>query len=82
MKVYLAICLDRHIDPVIEVFDTKQEAIQYAKDFVRDYACHAEQIQESKVNGWLYHCDYSSENDYVYVEEKTVNQLGFAREDK
>ncbi len=36
MKLYIAECYDRHIDPVIKVFDSLQAAVNYAKDFVHD----------------------------------------------
>jgi len=73
MKLYIAHCLDRHIDPVIRVFDTAQGAIDFAKKFVQKEARHPESISEETVRGWLYHASYSSEGDHVYVTETTLN---------
>lgn len=73
MKLFLAHCLDRHIDPVIRVFDTAEGAIAFAKKFIQEEARHPDQIEEEPVKGWLYHATYSSEGDHVYVTETTLN---------
>lgn len=73
MKLYIAHCLDRHIDPIIRVFDTAQAAIDFAKKFVQEGARHSGAISEEPVQGWLYHATYSCEGDRAYVTEATLN---------
>lgn len=73
MRLYVANCIDRHAEPVIRVYSTKEAAIDYCKRFVEQNASYSEYIQESGVDGWLYHCEYSTEHDYVYVEETTLD---------
>lgn len=75
MKIYIAECYDRHIDPVIEVFVSLEAAVEYSKAFVRDNARHPDDIEEQNVNFALYYCRYSCEGDRVLVEEKTLNGL-------
>lgn len=74
VKIYIAICEDRHIDSVVRVFDTPEKAISYAKSFVEDNARHPEDVEESKIDGWLYHCSFSDEGDHVRVEESDLNK--------
>jgi hypothetical protein len=73
MKLWIAHCIDRHIDPVIRVFDTPDAAIAFAKKFAQEEARGPESIEEEPVQGWLYHVNYSSEGDHVYVTETTLN---------
>ncbi len=73
MKLYIAECYDRHIDPVIRVFDSPEAAIKYAKNFVRENALHMENAKEGEVGWALYSCQYSCEGDYVQVTEGTLN---------
>lgn len=80
MPLYLAICHDRHIDSVVKVFDTPEKAITYAKQFVKDCARHPENINEYPVGGWLYHCEYSNEGDFVRVEEAELNKNEYETE--
>ena len=72
MKLYVAECYDRHIEPVIKVFDTKDAAISYAKDFVHDNARHKDSIEEEQFDWALYFCTYSTEGDHVLVKETTL----------
>jgi hypothetical protein len=73
MKLYIAQCYDRHIDPVIRVFDTPDAAISYAKKFVHDNARYTEDVKEINYNWALYYCEYSSEGDRVYVQDGKLN---------
>jgi len=67
MKIYLAICIDRHVDPHVKAFAVLERAKKYARGWVDENARHPESIEESDVGGWLYHCQYSEEGDYVFV---------------
>lgn len=73
MELFITVCNDRHTDLVIRVFDTAEKAINYAKKFVKEIARHQEEIDESEIDGWLYHCTYGCEDDYVCVEKATLN---------
>lgn len=72
-KIYIAECYDRHIDPVIRVFDNPAAAIEYAKSFAYENAAHKDTIKERVVDGVLFCCDFSVEGDYVLVREGTMN---------
>ena len=74
MKLYIAICQDRHEDTLVRVFDAPEKAIAYAKNFVSDRARVSKDIRESTCFGLLYQCTFSCEGDYVYVEESKLNQ--------
>lgn len=73
MKLYIAECYDRHIDPVIKVFDSPEAAILYVKAFVHDNARHKDSIEEEQVDWALYYCRYSNEGDHVLVKEGMLN---------
>lgn len=74
MKLYIAHCIDRHIDPVIRVFDTFDGALGFVKDWLQKETANTQrQIEEDEVDGWLYYASYSSEDDHVYVTETTLN---------
>jgi len=72
-KIYIACCQDRHTDADIQVFWSEENAVQYAKDFVKDDARFPDAIKEIETEGWLYHAQYSEEGDYVYVFESEMN---------
>ena len=71
-KIFIAVCEDRHTDPVIRVFTDEAKAISYAKEFVEQNARHPEDIEEEKTS-WIYACRYSEEGDYVHVEEGFID---------
>jgi hypothetical protein len=73
MKLYAAICSDRHIDTVVRVFDTPEKAIAYAKAFVKENCRYPEYIEEEQIDGCLYYSTYSTEEDFVMVEETWLN---------
>ncbi len=73
MKLYIAICIDRHIDEVVRVFSTPEKAIDYCKRFMKENANYPEEIREEPINGWLYNAIYSSEGDNVRVEESELD---------
>lgn len=72
--VYVAMICDRHTDPEPYVFTTAQAAIDYARVEAEANAHRPEYVEESAVDGWLYHATYSVEGDSVWVLEKTVDQ--------
>jgi len=70
MKIYIAICIDRHIDEDIKVFTKPEPAIKYAKNFVPDgYDLLERKLTEKmKQEGWIYLANYGVEGDHVRVE--------------
>lgn len=73
MKVYVAMICDRHADPEPYVFSTPEAAIEYARSEAHEYAHSAEDVEESAIDGWLYHATYSGEGDSVWVVEKELD---------
>lgn len=75
-KIYVSICCDRHIDEVVRVFDTKDKAIKFCKDFIPDgYDCeNVELIESMKREKWIYCARYGCEGDSVRVEERVINE--------
>ena len=75
MKVYVAVCLDHHQDPVIHVYGTAENANADAKAFAESnagaFGCPPEYFSEKVANG-LYSCHYC-EGDSAYVIEQEMN---------
>jgi hypothetical protein len=67
MKVYIAVCEDRHVDDEISVFATLCAAKQHANDFMDSYADQYDALEvtyhklDADGNGWV--CDYRTECD-------------------
>lgn len=72
MELFVAICIDHHIDEIIRVFSTADTAIKYCKEFVPNH--HDLEVQELNSDmirdGWIFYATYGSD-DSVRVE-KTV----------
>jgi guanylate kinase len=87
MKLYMAICKDRHSDSVVRVFDAPDKAIRYAKTFTHENTSNPEDIKEylnnaMKLLGWIYYAKYSSEGDNVRVEECELNYNDIYEDEK
>lgn len=76
MEIYIAICIDRHIDEDVKVFTEPEKAIEYAKEFVPErYEIREQELtEEMKQSSWIYLAHYGVEGDHVRVE---VGQLEF-----
>jgi hypothetical protein len=81
MKLYIAICEDRHLDTTARAFDTPEKAIAYAKAFVEEHCYHPEKIVENICDDCLYSCSYSVEDNFVYVEETWLNDEQTGKEE-
>jgi len=68
-KIYIAICIDRHIDETVRVFSTFEKA----KDFCMAFIPPNYEREEHTTDGWLYHATYGSEGDSVRVEEGFID---------
>lgn len=73
MNVYVALCCYRHSDPVVKVFDNGQNAIDYARRFASDRARNSKSMDEQPVEGFLYYCCWSDEDEYVSVKMVELN---------
>lgn len=76
LTVYVAMINDRHSDPEPYLFSTAAEAIDYARRCAQEYAYEPASIDETPVDGWLYHARYSEESDVVWVLAKAVDNPG------
>ena len=72
-KLYIAMCVDRHTDPILRIFDTPDGAIGYAKKFALEHCRDKENLEEEEIEGWIYYCQISEEGEYVRVEELILN---------
>lgn len=76
MDLFVAICLDHHIDEVVRVFSTPELAIAYCETFADAYSRYGYEVQELDddmiADGWLYFAMYGAENS-VRVEKTTLD---------
>ena len=71
MKIYNVIVEDRHTDAAVTSFRHREDAIEYAKDYID--AIEAVDIDDSYTpEGWEYFCTYSVEGDCVWVVGTTL----------
>ncbi len=77
MEIFLAICMDRHIDPYIRPFSTFEKAKECCDDFTED--AEELEIQEltdsMKKDNWLYYAEYSCEGDSVRIEKRILDEV-------
>ena len=76
MKIYIALCCDRHIDEKVKVFTKPELAIEYVKEFIGEDCDITEQelTKEMELVGWIYLANYGVEGDYVRVEEAYLDR--------
>ena len=75
MNVYVVICYDRHVDDDIQVFQNKDDAIQYCQDFMNsDWYAHYGDWEEEEIKGWEYWIGYSPGSDFpsARIEKKEL----------
>lgn len=77
MDLFVAICIDRHIDEVVRVFSEEKMAITYCEEFAVANSRHGvtvHQLDDEMIkDGWLYFATYGGENS-VRVEKATLNK--------
>lgn len=77
--LFLVMIEDRHTDTDVEVFCEKDDAIRRARVLVEENARHPPAIEVVELNnamrnaGWVWHCRYSNEGDYVTVLARQLN---------
>jgi hypothetical protein len=74
MELFVAICIDHHIDEIVRVFSTAEMAIEYCKEFVPDHRnLEVQKLSHSMIrDGWIFYATYG-ENDSVRVEKTVLN---------
>jgi len=68
-RVFVFIGEDNHIDVQVEVFTTFELAKAYCEEWLKD----EDDVEESNIDGWLYHATYGCEGDSVRIESKTID---------
>jgi len=76
MKVYVAICIDRHVDEYVRVFSTPGLAIMCCRKFIPGrYKIEEKDLtQRMRDHGWIYWATYGVEGDNVRVEEREIDR--------
>lgn len=75
MKVYTLLTEDRHSEPTVDVYPTKDMAIQAAKDYLEKIDVDPSEIDDTKLYyNWIYYAVYSCEGDCVRVEGHTIDE--------
>lgn len=74
MRIFKAICIDKHCDEDVEVFTTPKAAMEYCKQSVPPgYGLEEQELNSSMISaGWIYYATYGGENS-VRVEQGTLN---------
>jgi len=76
MNVYVAYLNDRHIDPIIEVYKNRDDAIFAAREFMKNNMAHPEHIREKGIEGYEIWLGYL-ESDCAYVVETELQLTHF-----
>jgi hypothetical protein len=69
-SVFSLLINDRHSDPEISLFRDRIKALAAAYEYLHDFP--EEEVEYEDVDGWMLFATYSSEGDYVRLEEIEV----------
>lgn len=72
MKIYNVIQNGRHTDPKATPFMFKDSAIDFARRTAANCCVDIEDVQEQKIEGWLFYIQYSIEGDCLYITEHDI----------
>jgi hypothetical protein len=72
MKIYVAVCQDRHSDIDVMPFRMLNDAREYCKQFAGDNLKVCRLNDEMKRSGWVFYGKFSVESDYVMVLEREL----------
>lgn len=75
MKIYVVKIYDRHYDPEVHLYATPEAAIEYARTWAKNRAGCADDVDETPVDGWVYHAICTPEGDRVWITETTVDDM-------
>lgn len=74
MKIYVAYCHDRHVDPVIATFTTPEAACDFAREFMQENMANPKGITEETVEGHVLYLRYEYESDHAFVVETELDE--------
>jgi hypothetical protein len=74
MKIYIVVWKDRHSDTSATPFLNFEKARAWAKKQAEESCRHKKYLEESPVEGWLYHIEYSVEGDCLWITEHDLKQ--------
>lgn len=74
MKLFTAICKDRHTDTTAHVFSDRDKAIEWARSKAKEYAREESDYEEEQIDGWDFYACYSYEGDCIYVVETELDK--------
>lgn len=60
MEIFIVLIQDSHSDPNVIPFKDRYEAIDYAKNECIDRARSPESLEQQKIEGWEFYCEYGS----------------------
>lgn len=75
MKLWVVLIEDRHSDVEVEVWLSRDEALERAAELVVEYSRYPEDLSSGDLNdamiqsGWIFYMRYSGEGDCVRVVE-------------
>ncbi len=78
MELFVAICIDRHIDEYVRVFSTYEKALECCENFINVYSS-GNDYEEDEDDGYelsetiLYSKVYSCEGDIVKIEKRILD---------
>lgn len=65
-RLYVAVCNDRHIDPVVMVFTDRARAIEAASIYMREHVACPEKLQKNDSGGrWSISYEFAEDNAFV-----------------
>ncbi len=73
--IYIALCMDRHTDPVVAAFSEKDRAIKFCHKFVRENSRshNLNSMVEQRLEGYVFYATYAGDGNYVSVEEVVLD---------
>lgn len=82
MELFIAICIDRHIDEVARPFSTLEKAIEYCRLFVPErYNLEEEELNDSMIrDNWVFYGRFGVEGDNVRVEKRILDENEYSDE--
>jgi len=79
MKIFLAVCWDRHVDDDYAAFTKLSDAIEWCQEGERDYnESRAYEFRQSEVQGWNYFSDSGDDCPSFHVEEIELDAVADA----
>ena len=71
-NIYCVIINDRHADVDVQPYTNLEDAVDFARNTAKELCRFQEDYEETKIDGWCFHAQYSCEGDSVWVVEKML----------